>query len=236
MNMSHAVALMSGMFSFFSPCILPIIPSYLVFISGITFYDYNEVEFRKHRKVVIVHTLSFIFGFSFVFVSLGLSSSLLGKFFFSYQTYIMRFGGLILMVMGLHLLNIIKIPFLNQERMVHLKQKPFGLFGSFIVGATFSVGWTPCVGPVLSSILIMAGTSQEMAEGAYLLSLYSLGLAIPFFMSAIFFHKLFRLLQRVHFMARYSMKVLGVILIFVGILLLTDYYGAVTIFVNRLFA
>jgi cytochrome c-type biogenesis protein len=140
------------------------------------------------------------------------------------------------MVMGLHLLNIIKIPFLNQERMVHLKQKPFGLFGSFIVGATFSVGWTPCVGPILSSILIMAGTSQEMAEGAYLLSLYSLGLAIPFFMSAIFFHKLFRLLQRVHFMAQYSMKVLGVILIFVGILLLTDYYGTVTMFVNRLFA
>jgi cytochrome c-type biogenesis protein len=113
MNMSHAVALMSGMFSFFSPCILPIISSYLVFISGITFDDYNEVEFRKHRKVVIVHTITFIFGFSFVFVSLGLSSSLLGKFFSSYQTYIMRFGGLILMVMGLHLLKIIKIPFLN---------------------------------------------------------------------------------------------------------------------------
>jgi cytochrome c-type biogenesis protein len=185
---------MSGMLSFFSPCILPIIPSYLVFISGITFDNYNEDEFRKYRKVVIIHTLSFIFGFSFVFVSLGDSSSLLGKVFFSYQTYIMRFGGVLLIVMGLHLLNIIKIPFLSQEKMVHLKQKPLGLFGSFIVGATFSVGWTPCAGPVLSAILFMASTSEEMAEGAYLLTLYSLGLAIPFFVSAIFFHKLFRLL------------------------------------------
>ncbi|MCX5811127.1 MAG: cytochrome c biogenesis CcdA family protein [Proteobacteria bacterium] len=236
MHMSHTVALISGVFSFFSPCILPIIPSYLVFISGITFDGYNEVEFRKYRKVVIVHTLSFIFGFSFVFVSLGLSSSLLGKFFSSYHTYITRFGGLILMVMGMHLLNIIKIPFLNRERVVHLKQKPLGLFGSFIVGATFSVGWTPCVGPVLSSILIMANASQEMAEGAYLLSLYSLGLAIPFFISAIFFHKLFRLLQKFHFMTRYSMKILGVILIIVGLLLLTNYYSVLTIFSNSLFS
>ena len=236
MNISYPVALMSGILSFFSPCILPIIPSYLVFISGITFDNYNEEEFRKYRKVVIVHALSFIFGFSFVFVSLGVSSSLLGKFFSSYQTYIMRFGGLILMVMGLHLLNIIKIPFLNQERMVHLKQKPLGILGSFMVGATFSVGWTPCVGPVLSAILFMASTSQEVFEGAYLLTLYSLGLAIPFFISAIFFHKLFRLLQKVRFMARYSTKVMGVILIVVGILFLSDYFSAVTMFVNSLFS
>ena len=223
------------MLSFFSPCILPIIPSYLVFISGTTFDNYNEDEFRKYRKIVIVHTLSFIFGFSFVFVSLGVSSSLLGKFFFSYQTYIMRFGGLLLIVMGLHLLNIIKIPFLNQEKMVNLKQKPLGILGSFAVGATFSVGWTPCVGPVLSAILFMASTSEEMAEGAYLLTLYSLGLAIPFFVSAIFFHKLFRLLQKARFMAQYSTKLMGAILIVVGILFLADYYNAVTIFVNSLF-
>lgn len=235
MNVSYVVALMAGMLSFFSPCILPIIPSYLVFISGITLNNCDEAELRKYRKIVIVHALSFIFGFSFVFVSLGLSTSLIGKFFFDYQTYIMRFGGLLLIIMGLNLLNIIKIPFLNQEKMVHLKEKPLGFFGSFIVGATFSIGWTPCVGPVLSSILLIAGTSDAISEGVYLLSFYSLGLAIPFFLSAIFFHKIFRLLQRFTAVTRFATKVLGGILIAIGLLLLTNYFGAVTNFINDLF-
>ena len=235
MNVNYAVALMAGMLSFFSPCILPIIPSYLVFISGITLNNCDEAELRKYRKIVIVHALSFIFGFSFVFVSLGLSTSLVGKFFFNYQTYIMRFGGLLLIIMGLHLLNIIKIPLLNQEKMVHFKEKPLGFFGSFVVGATFSIGWTPCVGPVLSSILMIASTSEAISEGAYLLSFYSLGLAIPFFLSAIFFHKIFGLLKRFNFITRICGKIMGAILILIGLLLLTNYFGAVTNFFNDFF-
>jgi len=168
-------------------------------------------------------------------VFMGLGITLIGKFFFNYQTYIMRIGGLLLIVMGLHLLGILRIPFLNREKVVHLKEKPLGFFGSFVVGATFSIGWTPCVGPVLSSILMIASTSETLSEGAYLLGFYSLGLAIPFFLSAICFHKVFSLLRRFNFMAQCCGKIMGVILIFTGLLLLTNYFGAVTNFFNDLF-
>ncbi len=235
MNVNYGVALLAGTLSFFSPCILPIIPSYLIFISGITLNNCGEAELRTYRKIVIAHALAFILGFSFVFVFMGLGSTLIGKIFFNYQTYIMRIGGLLLIVMGFHLLGILKIPFLNQEKVVHLKEKPLGFFGSFIVGATFSIGWTPCVGPVLSSILMIASTSETVSEGAYLLGFYSLGLAIPFFLSAIFFHKVFSLLGRFHFISRFCGKIMGAILILIGLLLLTNYFGVVTNFFNDLF-
>jgi cytochrome c-type biogenesis protein len=236
MNVSGVIAFLSGILSFFSPCVLPIVPSYLFFISGISFDNYSETEFRKYRKIVIVHAISFIVGFSLVFISLGLTSSLLGKFFSTYQTYIMRIGGFVLIVMGLHFMGLIRIPFLDQERAFSLKEKPLGLFGSLVVGATFSLGWTPCVGPVLSSILIIAGTSGEATEGAYLLSLYSLGLGLPFFASALLFHKLFQVLQKFRAVTRYTTKVLGAFLIGIGLLLFTNYYSVLSRLFNRIFS
>jgi cytochrome c-type biogenesis protein len=233
-DFTSIVAFSTGMLSFFSPCILPLVPSYLIFISGITFDNYNELEFKKYRKIVLIHSISFIFGFSVVFVSLGISSSLIGKFLSTYQTYIMRFGGLILILMGLYYLNIIRIPMLNHEKIIHLKEKPVGLLGSFIVGITFSVGWTPCVGPALSSILIIASTTQNILEGIYLLSLYSLGLAIPFIISALIFDRLFTLLKRFSHIVRYSMKVMGILLIIIGVLLFSSYYGTLSLRLGQL--
>lgn len=233
-DFTSIVAFSTGMLSFFSPCILPLVPSYLIFISGITFDNYNELEFKKYRKIVLIHSISFIFGFSVVFVSLGISSSLIGKFLSTYQTYIMRFGGLILILMGLYYLNIIRIPMLNHEKIIHLKEKPVGLLGSFIVGITFSVGWTPCVGPALSSILIIASTTQNILEGIYLLSLYSLGLAIPFIISALIFDRLFTLLKRFSHIVRYSMKVMGILLIIIGVLLFSSYYSTLSLRLGQL--
>lgn len=235
MEINHAVALLAGTLSFFSPCILPIIPSYLIFISGISVTNCDETELRKYRKIVVAHALAFILGFSFVFVFMGLGSTLIGKFFFNYQTYIMQIGGLLLIIMGLHLMNVLNIPFLNQEKVVHLNQKPLGIVGSFVVGATFSIGWTPCVGPVLSSILMIATTSGEISKGAYLLGFYSLGLAIPFFLSAIFFHKVFSLLRRFNFIARFCGKIMGAILIVIGLLLAMNRFSAISNFFNALF-
>jgi len=235
-DFTSIVAFSTGMLSFFSPCILPLVPSYLIFISGITFDNYNELEFKKYRKIVLIHSISFIFGFSVVFVSLGISSSLIGKFLSTYQTYIMRFGGLILILMGLYYLNIIRIPMLNHEKIIHLKEKPVGLLGSFIVGITFSVGWTPCVGPALSSILIIASTTQNILEGIYLLSLYSLGLAIPFIISALIFDRLFTLLKRFSHIVRYSMKVMGILLIIIGGLLFSSYYSTLSLRLGQLIA
>jgi cytochrome c-type biogenesis protein len=225
-DINGLVAFGAGLLSFFSPCILPLVPSYLVFVSGVTFDNYSEGELKKYRKFVIIHSLTFILGFSLVFTSLGLTTSFAGKFFFNYQPYIMRVGGLLLIVMGLYCLNLLRIPALDRERMIHIKERPVGFFGSFIVGITFGLGWTPCVGPALASILIIAGTSGAAEKGLWLLALYSAGLAIPFFVAALLFHKVFHLLNRVNWIARYASRVLGVLLIVMGFLLFLDYFGA----------
>ena len=221
------VAFISGLLSFFSPCILPLVPSYLIFISGITFDDYTGLQSGKYRKIVLIHSLAFIAGFSFVFVALGISSSALGRLLSNYQVYVMRIGGFILIILGLYYLDVIKMPFLNREKVFHLKEKPVGLFGSFIIGITFSLGWTPCVGPALSSILIIASTTENIWEGIYLLGLYSLGLAIPFLISALLFDQLFGLLKKYSSIVKYSMKFLGVLFIVIGILFFSSYWGLV---------
>ncbi len=221
------IAFISGLLSFFSPCILPLVPSYLIFISGITFDDYTGLQSGKYRKIVLIHSLAFIVGFSFVFVALGISSSALGRLLSNYQVYVMRIGGFILIILGLYYLDVIRMPFLNREKVFHLKEKPVGLFGSFIIGITFSLGWTPCVGPALSSILIIASTTENIWEGIYLLGLYSLGLAIPFLISALLFDQLFGLLKKYSSIVKYSMKFLGVLFIVIGILFFSSYWGLV---------
>jgi cytochrome c-type biogenesis protein len=234
-DLSGIVAFGSGLLSFFSPCVLPLIPSYLIFISGITFDNYNELDTKKYRKIVLIHSVAFAAGFSFVFVSLGLSSSLIGNILTGYQPYIMKIGGFMLVVMGLFYLNVINIPILNREKVIHLKEKPLGIFGSFVVGITFSFGWTPCIGPALSSILIIASTSQSIWKGAYLLSLYSLGLAIPFIMSALLFDRLLSFLKRFGYLVKYSMKILGVLLIIIGIMLFTSYFSTLSLRIGQFF-
>jgi cytochrome c-type biogenesis protein len=224
-DITGLIAFVSGVLSFFSPCVLPLVPSYLIFISGITFDDYTELQSKKYRKIVVIHALAFVLGFSFVFVTLGVSSSLLGKFFSHYQTYIMRIGGFMLIVLGLFYLDIIKMPALTREKVFHLQKKPLGLFGSFLIGVTFSLGWTPCVGPALSSILIIAATTENVWEGVYLLGLYSLGLAVPFMIAAVLFDQLFGLLKKYGSIVKYSVKILGVLFILIGILFFTSYWS-----------
>jgi len=229
------VAFISGLLSFFSPCILPLVPSYLIFISGITYDDYKKIQSMKYRKIVLIHSLAFIAGFSFVFVALGVSSSALGKLLSNYQVYVMRIGGFILIILGLYYLDMVKIPFLNREKVLHLQEKPVGLFGSFVIGITFSLGWTPCVGPALSSILIIASTTENIWEGIYLLGLYSVGLAIPFVISALLFDQLFGLLNKYSSIVKYSMKFLGVLFIVIGILFFSSYWSLVIGRIGQLF-
>jgi len=233
MDLSGLIAFGSGILSFFSPCVLPLIPSYLIFISGISVDNYNEVLSSKYRKNVLIHSIAFVLGFSFVFMTLGFSSSFIGNILSSYQTYIVKAGGLILIVMGLFYLNIIKIPILNQEKIIQLKEKPVGIFGSFIVGITFSLGWTPCIGPALSSILVIASTTENVFQGVYLLGLYSLGMAIPFLISSLLCNKLLGFLKRYGHLVRYSMKILGILLIIIGLLLITSYFGTLSLILGQ---
>ena len=171
---------------------------------------------------MLTHAIAFVLGFSFVFITLGISSSIIGQFLSTYQTYISRIGGILLIVMGLFSLNIIKIPFLNQEKIIQLKKKPLGIFGSFVVGVAFSLGWTPCIGPALSSILVLASTEGSARKGARLLSMYSLGLAVPFIISALLFDRLLGFLKRYGSIVKYSMKIMGILLIIIGLLLATS--------------
>ena len=225
MDVSAFLAFGAGVLSFFSPCVLPLVPSYLIFISGASIASYDELSTGRHRKTLLLHALSFIVGFSLVFVSLGVSSSLLGNLFSTYERWIVRIGGLLLIFFGLNMLNVFKIPFLNQEKMYHMRTRPIGLIGSFLIGVTFSLGWTPCIGPVLASILLIASTTSTVKQGMYLLSLYSLGLAIPFFIAALLVGRILHLMQRYGWIMKYSSYVIGGLLIVVGVLLASGYFA-----------
>jgi cytochrome c-type biogenesis protein len=218
------VAFAAGIFSFLSPCVLPLIPSYLSFVSGISLEEMRGAQgLARVRSRVVLNSIGFILGFSLVFVSLGASASYLGSLFLNYRSFIRVFGGVFVLLVGLYLVGLFKIPALDRYLQFNLKDKPAGYLGSILVGITFAVAWTPCVGPILGAILALAGTSGEVGRGILLLSSYAAGLALPFLLSALAVNSFFqfsqafrRYIQVVHVMG-------GVLLISVGILLLTDY-------------
>ncbi len=218
------VAFAAGIFSFLSPCVLPLIPSYLSFVSGVSVDEMRSAEAAARvRTRVVLNSVAFIIGFSLVFVSLGVSASLLGSLFLGYRDIIRLAGGLFVLLVGLYLVGLFKIAALERYIQFDLKDKPAGYLGSVLVGITFAVAWTPCVGPVLGAVLALAGASAEVGRGIFLLSSYAAGLALPFFLSALAVNSFFQFSQRfrnyihaVHIMG-------GVLLIIVGILLITDY-------------
>jgi len=232
------VAFTAGIFSFLSPCVLPLIPSYLSFVSGISLEEMRaaEVSSRVRRRVVL-NSLAFIFGFSLVFVSLGASAGFLGSLFLGYRSFIRIFGGILITLVGVYLTGFLRIPFLDrylQFQLNHLKDKPAGYLGSFLIGITFAVAWTPCVGPILGAILALAGTSAEIERGILLLATYAAGLAFPFFLSAIALNSFFQFFT---FFRRYVRAVhmgAGIVLVIVGLLLITDYITLLNIYAIRL--
>ena len=229
------VAFTAGIFSFLSPCVLPLIPSYLSFISGVSLEEMRGPQVGSHvRWRVAWNSLAFILGFSLVFVSLGASASFLAGFFLSYRSVIRVLGGIFILAVGIYLMGFFKMPALDRYLQFHLKDKPAGYLGSAVVGITFGAAWIPCVGPILGAILTLAATSSEIGTGIFYLATYAAGLAVPFFLSAVavnsffeFSRKFRRYLQAVHMTA-------GILLIIVGILLITDYMTLLNIYAIRL--
>lgn len=229
------VAFAAGIFSFLSPCVLPLIPSYLSFVSGVSLEELRADQTASAtRWRVVLNSLAFIIGFSLVFVSLGASASFLGSLFLTYRDSIRLLGGLFILFVGLYLVGLFKISALDRYLQFNLKDKPAGYLGSVIVGITFAVAWTPCVGPILGAILALAGTSGEVGRGTLLLAIYAAGLGLPFFLSAVAVNSFFqfsrrfrRYLQLIHMMG-------GILLIIVGILLLTDYMTLLNTYALRL--
>jgi len=225
-EVSLLMAFTAGLLSFFSPCVLPLLPAYLSYITGLSIEDYSQELAGAARRRVILNTLSFILGFSFVFIVLfGAGTTLASSALKSHRDIIGKIGGVIIFIFGLHSMGVLKIRWLYRERRAHIREKPPGYAGSFLIGIAFSAGWTPCVGPILASIIGMGLTADSQWEAIRLLSFYTLGLAIPFFLTSLainFFLSLFNRVKR-HF--KVIELVTSLLLMTVGVLMFTGKFA-----------
>jgi len=220
-TISYPAALVAGLLSFFSPCILPLIPAYFVFISGFTLDELTGCD-NGIRKKVVLSTIAYVLGFSSVFILMGASASYLGSFIQTYSGPIRIIGGVLIMFLGLHLTGWLRFNALEFEKRVHLNKKPIHFMGTFVVGMAFGAGWSPCIGPLLGSILIMAGSKETILEGIALLSVYSLGLAIPFMALSMFIDVMLVFLKKATRALKYFNRIAGVLLILVGLSLVLN--------------
>ena len=236
-NITITSSFIAGLLSFLSPCVLPLIPSYITYITGLSFSDLqNEHPSHKVRQMTILHSLMFIAGFTTVFVLLGASATFLGSFLQHHMDTIRKIGGILIIVFGIHVSGLLPIQFLMGEKRVNLHRKPAGLIGSFAVGLAFAAGWTPCIGPILASILMVAATEETVTKGIVLLFTYSMGLAIPFFLSSLAMHQFLIIFNKFKKFIRLFEITTGGLLIIVGILIFTDYLNTIGTYFNKIFS
>jgi cytochrome c-type biogenesis protein len=236
MDISHGLSitalffsLLMGMVSFASPCILPLIPSYVSYITGISFDELVGPDSRrKNINTTVLHSLAFVAGFTVVFVLLGATASIVGQLMTEYLKPIRIAGGLLMIVLGLFVSDVVPIPFLQQDAKIHLKERPAGYFGTFFVGVIFAAGWTPCTGPFLAAALMQAAQAETMMTGMVLLVFYSLGIGIPFILSALAISAFLSSFKKVKKYFRAIKIASGVMLIIMGILLITDKWTLLT--------
>ena len=212
-----AIAFLAGLLSFLSPCVLPLVPSYLSFVTGAS----GAAELEARRHLALLHALLFVVGFTLIFVALGATATELGLLLKTWQRWLERVGGALVIVFGLYTLGVLRIGFLAREARVQLSDKPLGYLGSVLVGVAFGAGWTPCIGPILGSILLYTSTRADLGQGLRLLGAYSLGLAIPFLVAAWALEWFLRWFQRFRRYIGWVERVAGVLLVVVGLLMLT---------------
>jgi cytochrome c-type biogenesis protein len=216
---SYWAAFFAGLLSFFSPCILPLIPAYFTFISGFSLEELTTLKGKDVRKKVMLSTVSYVLGFSFVFVIMGASASYFGNLLNQYIDYVRIGGGVMIVVLGVHLTGIFRLRALDFEKRVHFDKKPLHFFGTFLVGMAFAGGWSPCIGPLLGSILIIASSEETVLQGMVLLALYSAGLAIPFLILSGFINLLLFFIKKAVKALKYLNPAAGVLLIVIGLML-----------------
>jgi cytochrome c-type biogenesis protein len=223
------LAFSAGLLSFLSPCVLPLIPSYLTFVTGLGFEDLGRA-----RRAALVHALLFVVGFTLIFVTLGASATVLGRLLIAYRVWITRAGGALVVLFGLYLLGAIRVTAFDRERRVHLANKPVGYLGSMLVGVAFGAGWTPCLGPILGAILTYTAATADLSRGLPLLLAYSLGLALPFLVAAVAVERFLETVTRFKpHLARVS-QVSGALLVVVGVLMMLDYFTVLAIYLQGL--
>ena len=215
------IAFFAGVLSFLSPCVLPLVPSYVSFITGMSLDELGE-----RRWTAFTHALFFVLGFSLIFMALGAGATAVGRFLMVYQGWIERIGGTLIIVFGLYLLGAFQWSGLARERRMHLQDKPVGYLGSTLVGIAFGAGWTPCIGPILGSILLYTGVqTPSLTRGLVLLGAYSLGLAIPFLVAALAVEKFLTWFKGFRKFLPLTTKIAGGVLVAVGLLLVTGYFS-----------
>jgi cytochrome c-type biogenesis protein len=216
-NVNLFAAFAAGILAFISPCILPLVPIYIGYLSGSA-----VSETTPSRWVTFGHALAFVLGFSLIFTALGAAVGLLGGLLTTHMPLLRRASGLLLIVLGLSVAGVLKIPFLSQERQIQWQPSSPSYPASFLVGLIFALGWTPCIGPILGAILVLAGTSETVAQGAFLLAIFSLGLGVPFLLVGLALGQMRGLLRRINRYGNVIYLVSGGFLILMGLLLLTD--------------
>ena len=222
-----ALAFSAGLLSFLSPCVLPLIPSYLTFVTGVGLDDLGTV-----RRSAILHALLFVLGFTLIFVALGASATVLGRLLVAYRIWITRAGGALVVLFGLYLLGAIRVAAFDRDRRVHLANKPVGYLGTVLVGVAFGAGWTPCLGPILGAILTYTAATADLARGLPLLLAYSIGLALPFLLAAVAVERFLETVTRLRpYLTRIS-HISGGVLIVVGLLMMFDYFTTIGVYLQ----
>jgi cytochrome c-type biogenesis protein len=227
---TYSAALIAGLLSFFSPCVVPLIPSYFCFITGLSLDELTSASETAIRRKIITATLAFVLGFSVVFVILGASASYLGGLLGQHKVLISLIGGHMIILFGLHLAGIIRIPILEFEKRLHINQKPLHFLGSFFIGMAFGAGWTPCIGPILGSVLVLAQQKETVMQAIGLLSVYSIGMALPFLILSVGINFLLVFIQRTKKLMRYINPIAGTLLVLVGLALVTDKLKLLTLY------
>lgn len=235
-EVTYIGAFIAGLLSFLSPCVLPLIPSYIMYITGISYSD-MLAEHPSHviRQKTILHSLCFISGFTVVFVLLGASATFIGSFLHENATIIRKIGGILLVILGIHVTGILPLKFLLGEKRVSIKHKPAGYAGSFLIGITFAAGWTPCIGPILAAILTVAATEDKVYQGILLLLIYSLGLGLPFFLSSLAMHRFLAVFNRFKKYIRMFEIITGIFLMVIGVLIYTNWLSRLSGYLTLFF-
>lgn len=221
-EVSVLLAFAAGVLGFLSPCVVPLIPGYLSFVSGLSLSEMSLEERRRNLGQILLATTLFVLGFSTIFTGLGASASVLGGLVLDNRLLLTRVGGAVVIVMGLAVLGIIKVPGLYRERRFQVQRRPLGTLGAFPIGMAFGFAWTPCVGPVLTAVLTLAATAHTAANGALLLFAYSLGLGVPFLITALLMSAAFDAMGWLRRHARSISAVSGVFLLVMGAAMVTD--------------
>lgn len=233
-QVSLPLAFMAGLVSFLSPCILPVVPSYLAFISGLTLEDLRESSTADARRAAVINSVLFVIGFSAVFMTMGWVATSFGRGVAAALPWLTRAGGVVMIAFGLYMLGALRLPALARERRIRLSSRPVGPLGSLVVGIAFGAGWTPCIGPILGSILLYASLESTMAHGSVLLATYALGLGIPFVIAAVAFNWFIAGTERLKQWMVPLSRTAGAMLLLIGLLMATGRFATMTAFLAGL--